>query len=368
MGRQANKLTDTWLKKARGRSGIPDGVYADGAGLYLRVQGENRSWLFIYRDGAGKRREMGLGSASDVGLKDARRRADEARKARLLGLDPIVERKGSRAAAVKAATAEKVTFKRVAEEWISANSGVWSKGVGLRYRGYIKNWCGGRGGGHERDRGGGLRDIEIGAVGVEDVVATLKPVWGTPTGLYVRSFIERVIDYAVVRGLREGGLNPARLKGNIAVLMPRAKVATVYHDALDWRLVPAVYARLRAMDGVRPAALRLLILTGLRSNEVRSLRWSDVRDDRIIIDGSKYKTRREHQVPLTDAMREVLNACRSRPDLVGRGADALVFTGRIRDRPLSAHTFEYLLRGPLQTSRVSDILRCVVCRGRQLHG
>ena len=134
----------------------------------------------------------------------------------------------------------------------------------------------------------------------------MKPVWGTPTGLYVRSFIERVIDYAVVRGLREGGLNPARLKGNIAVLMPRAKVATVYHDALDWRLVPAVYARLRAMDGVRPAALRLLILTALRSNEVRSLRWSDIRDDRIIIDGSKYKTRREHQVPLTDAMREVL--------------------------------------------------------------
>ena len=34
-------------------------------------------------------------------------------------------------------------------------------------------------------------------------------------------------------------------------------------------------------------------------------------------------------------MREVLDACRSRLDLVGRGADALVFTGRIRDRPLS---------------------------------
>ena len=275
---------------------------------------------------------MGLGSARDVGLKDARRRADEARKARLLGLDPIVERKRSRAAAVAAATAEKVTFERVAEEWISANSGVWTKGVGLRYRGYLKNWL------------GKLGSVEIGAVEVGDVVATLKPVWGTPTGPYVRSFIERVIDYAVVRGLRESGLNPARLKGNIAVLMPRAKLATTHHEALDWRLVPAVYARLRAMDGVRPAALRLLILTALRSNEVRSLRWSDIRDDRIVIDGSRYKTRREHQVPLTDEMREVLDACRSRLDLVGRGADALVFTGRLRDRPLSAHTFEYVLR------------------------
>ncbi len=277
---------------------------------------------------------MGLGSARDVGLKDARRRADEARKARLLGLDPIVERKRSRAAAVAAATAEKVTFERVAEEWISANSGVWSKGVGLRYPGGV----------FEELVWASWGAVEIGAVEVGDVVATLKPVWGTPTGPYVRSFIERVIDYAVVRGLRESGLNPARLKGNIAVLMPRAKLATTHHEALDWRLVPAVYARLRAMDGVRPAALRLLILTALRSNEVRSLRWSDVRDDRIVIDGSRYKTRREHQVPLTDEMREVLDACRSRLDLVGRGADALVFTGRLRDRPLSAHTFEYVLR------------------------
>ncbi|TIV71766.1 MAG: DUF4102 domain-containing protein, partial [Mesorhizobium sp.] len=64
MARASNKLTDTWLK----RSKIDNGIYGDGDGLYLRVQGSGRSWVYIYAGAGGKRREMGLGAYPSVGL------------------------------------------------------------------------------------------------------------------------------------------------------------------------------------------------------------------------------------------------------------------------------------------------------------
>ena len=73
--RPTNRLTDTWLRKAK----IKNGIYGDGASLYLRVQGASRSWLFIYSI-EGKRREMGLGAYPAVSLKDARTRAEDARR------------------------------------------------------------------------------------------------------------------------------------------------------------------------------------------------------------------------------------------------------------------------------------------------
>ncbi|HVZ01613.1 MAG TPA: Arm DNA-binding domain-containing protein, partial [Dongiaceae bacterium] len=56
------------------------GMYPDGAGLYLQVsRAGTRSWIFRYTL-AGRTRDMGLGSARDVSLAEARTKALEARK------------------------------------------------------------------------------------------------------------------------------------------------------------------------------------------------------------------------------------------------------------------------------------------------
>src|SRR5580704_13016896 len=68
------------------------GLYADGAGLYLRVgRGGAKSWAFRFMLN-GKAREMGFGSFTKVGLADARKKAIDAR--RLLGdrRDPLADR------------------------------------------------------------------------------------------------------------------------------------------------------------------------------------------------------------------------------------------------------------------------------------
>jgi Arm DNA-binding domain len=54
------------------------GRYSDGDRLFLAISEHSRRWVFLYSF-HGKRREMGLGSASKVSLAEARSRAAEAR-------------------------------------------------------------------------------------------------------------------------------------------------------------------------------------------------------------------------------------------------------------------------------------------------
>ena len=57
-----------------------DGRYAVGGvpGLYLRIEGNSRSWVFRHQS-KGKRQEFGLGSYPEVSLAQARDRAWERR-------------------------------------------------------------------------------------------------------------------------------------------------------------------------------------------------------------------------------------------------------------------------------------------------
>jgi integrase len=54
--------------------------------------------------------------------------------------------------------------------------------------------------------------------------------------------------------------------------------------------------------------VQLGLLTGLRRNELAGLRWSDVRDDRIVLAAHATKTGAQHEIPLTVLMRNVLAA------------------------------------------------------------
>src|SRR5215467_10616020 len=75
---------------------LAPGLHADGQGLYLKVDGDSRSWVlrFRYRD---QRRYMGLGPLPPVSLAQARQLATAARQQLLAGVDPIKARDAERA-------------------------------------------------------------------------------------------------------------------------------------------------------------------------------------------------------------------------------------------------------------------------------
>jgi hypothetical protein len=81
MARQLNRLSSLAVQRAK-----KPGMYADGAGLYLRVApGGSRQWIFRYVT-HGRMRDLGIGPAHTLSLAEARERAVDARKLRLDGI------------------------------------------------------------------------------------------------------------------------------------------------------------------------------------------------------------------------------------------------------------------------------------------
>src|SRR6516164_10350721 len=162
------------------------GKYSDGGNLYLIVSSTgSRKWVlrFTWR---GNAKEMGLGSATSVPLADARERATEARHKIARGLNPIEERK--RDGGIP-------TFGQMADEVVKALS------PGFRNEKHKAQWTSTLG-----TYAAPLRAKAVDAIGTDDVLAVLEPMWTdkAETASRVRGRVERVLDAAKAKGFRHG--------------------------------------------------------------------------------------------------------------------------------------------------------------------
>ena len=94
-----------------------------------------------------------------------------------------------------------------------------------------------------------LRAMPVDEVDTAAVLAVLRPIWSTKpeTASRLRGRIEAVIDAARVSGhIGRNEANPARWKGHLEKLLPRArKLARGHHAAMAYSDVPPFLARLR---------------------------------------------------------------------------------------------------------------------------
>jgi integrase len=288
MARKYEKLTPLTVSRAKAR-----GYLADGGGLYLQVSpGGAKSWVFRFRD-AGRLREMGLGSAHTISLAKARERAAECRILRHDGLDPIAERKAGRLKA-KLAAARSMTFRQCAEAYIEAHKGSWKSAKhAAQWPSTLQTYAYPT-----------LGRLPVQAIDVAFVTKVLEPIWRTKTetASRLRGRIEAVLDWATVRGLRQGD-NPARWRGHLDHLLPaRAKVQKVRHyPALPYPEIGSFMSQLREQDGTRALALEFLILTSARAGEVIAARWDEFDLDAAVwtVPANRMKVGREHRVPLS---------------------------------------------------------------------
>jgi integrase len=307
---------------------LKPGRYGDGWGLYLDViSKDRRNWLFRFARG-GKERWMGLGSAKDVSLAEAREAAGEARKLSKAGIDPIEHRNGK----VQAQAAATVTFAEAARLYIEAHESAWRSGKhGQQWRNTLATYAAALGG------------LSVADIDVNAVLRTLQPVWNAKpeTASRVRSRIELVIDYSIARGWRSAP-NPATWRG-LKMLLPRKpKLQRVqHHAALDWREAPAFMGELRERGGMGARALEFAILTAARSGEVRAMQWAEVDLERAVwsIPGSRMKAGREHRVPLSPPALAILHGQAKLQD--GGG---IVFAGLRFGVPMSDMTISAPLR------------------------
>lgn len=316
MARGINKLS----AKAVAAASEP-GLYGDGGNLYLQVadvdgKGPTKSWVLRYMMD-GRARKMGLGSINDFSLAEARERARQARQQLADGIDPIEARLAARDAARKE-TAESITFKAAAEKFLEVHEAGWRNDKHkAQWRSTLAAYAypslGGR---------------PVKAVDAALINSTLAPIWAkTPeTASRVRQRVERVTQW-----VKDGMPLPAPAKAK----------RVEHHAALPWQEMPGFMAELRARDSISARALEFTILCAARTGETIGATWDeiDLAGKVWTIPADRMKAGKEHRVPLSDRVVEILQA------LPREKGSPYVFPGAKAKSPLSNMAMLELVRG-----------------------
>lgn len=320
----------------------------DGGGLYVQLSkvkaasgnvnpphafplGRPASYVFRYRSRAtGKLREMGLGPYGDVDLEKARAKASEFRDMLRDGVDPIDRREQERAAQIVAA-AKGIDFEDAAKQYIKAHKAGWKNEK------HAEQWQ------NTLDTYAVpiFKKVPVAQIDVTLVLKVLEPIWQTKTetASRVRGRIENVLDWATVRGYREG-LNPARWKGHLEHLLKSRKemagagnkaAKVEHHAALPYDDIGDFMQSLRQQKGVAALALEFTIHTACRTGEVIGATWDeiDLKAAEWNIPAERMKMKKPHRVPLTDRTVEILR------EVEKLKAGEFVFPGMKAKAPLS---------------------------------
>ena len=294
MGQRAMAASGKRLTDIKCRNAVV-GVHGDGGGLALQVQpgaqSTRRTWIFRYMI-AGRARTMGLGSYPEVTLQRAREKAQECRRLKVEGIDPIEHKHAAREALRRAAAKQAPTFDECAAACMASRSQGWRS---VRHgeawvrslRTYVSPVFG---------------HVPIDLVDMAMVCQVLEPLWRTKceTASRVRGRIERVLAYATVRGLRSGP-NPAVWRNNLDQILPsRQRVLPVKHfAALPYDALPDFLRTLRGRNGVAVRCLEFITLTACRASEARGCRWDEINGASWTIPAHRTKANRAHRVPLS---------------------------------------------------------------------
>jgi integrase len=328
------------------------GMYSDGGGLYLQVTSAGtKSWIFRYwvpqrgehagdfiRDARsnkvlGRSREMGLGSFTVVSLDEAREKAEDCRRLRKQGIDPIeAQREAKLRVALEEAKA--MTFEDAARRYIDAHRSGW------RNEKHATQWTSTLATYAYPLMGG----VSVQAIDTALVVKVIEPIWSTKTETAnrVRGRIEVILDWAAVRGFRAGE-NPARWRGHLDKVLPaRSKVRTVkHHAALPYADVGEFMFDLRNRDNNSARALEFTILTAARTGESLGARWDEIDQANKLwtIPAERMKGRRPHVVPLSCAALSIIDRQQA------NRTSEFIFPGAKSGRVLSNMALLQLLRG-----------------------
>ena len=271
-------------------------------GLALNVtKYGSRSWVMRFQI-KGKRRDMGLGSYPSVTLAQARESARAAREVLRQGMDPVEHARAARQRLiVEQETA--VVFADAATHYIATHEHGWRNAKhAQQWRNTIETYA------NPVIGKVPLRDIDVAMVR-----RILEPIWTTKneTASRVRGRIESIIDWGITMGYRSAA-NPARWKGHLEHLLAQpSKVARrTRQPALPYADMPAFMQALRKQHNTSARALEFLILTGVRSGEVRNATWSEFDLDKAVwtIPAERMKGGREHRVPLSEQALRLVRA------------------------------------------------------------
>lgn len=287
---------------------------ASTPGLYILVHPNgSKYWRFRYWYG-GKERLQALGVYPVISLKEARKKAAASRLLLANGDDPVeIARKDRQLNELNAVA----SFKSMAHEWYQTKEGGWSEGYARQVRAAL-----------DKDVIPMIGRQSVTSITPRDVLSVLKrkEKKSPEQARKIRQWVGEVFKYSIILGLINN--NPA---DNLAGAMKPRRPG---HNAwLPLEQIPAFFDALQVVGSVKiKTFFHLLILTALRTKELRSCRWEWVNLEAatITLPAEVMKARRPHIVPLSRQAVALLRDQHTRS-----GHFEYVFPGRFTDGPLS---------------------------------
>lgn len=311
----------------------------DGDGLYLLIKPNGAKWWRLDYSIGGKRKTLSIGVYPDTGLKEARSKADEARRLVASGTDPSDVRKTNKAQQAKVLEADRRiaeglpavdSFEEVAREWYTKFSIEWASShadkIIRRLERDIFPWIGKR---------------PITSITAPELLSVLRRIeerGAIETAHRAHQNCGQIFRYAIATGRAERDPSPD-LRGALP------SVKQTHHAAITDP--KAIGELLRAIDGyqgyfVTKCALRLAPLVFVRPGELRNAEWAEINLDQAEwnIPAQRMKMREPHLVPLSTQSVEILRELHALT-----GDSRYVFPGaRTNGRPMSDNSILAALR------------------------
>ncbi|WP_081413069.1 tyrosine-type recombinase/integrase [Chitinilyticum aquatile] len=337
MARITKPLSDAECRRAKPQEA--EYRLTDGGGLILAVKPNgSKHWRLKFRKLDGKESMLALGEYPAIGLAEARRLREEARRLVAKGIDPVSERRNEKRAAQARAMS---TFEAIANDWHKLNGAHSSR----RSASGEKSWSPDHA--HKIFRRMELhlfpalaqRPItEISFHELKDTLHLRVLPHGRDVTLRVCQYLRSIFDHARILRLRSD--NPA--EGLQRTLPPLQRSN---HAALPLKRLPELVQKIRCYKGlITRLSMQFALLTGVRSSEFRFAHWDEfdvdaamwtIPPERQAVEGVKHSERAEKMkdtrlVPLSRQTLAVLAELRRI-----NGHRRFVFASSTADKPLS---------------------------------
>ena len=240
-----------------------------------------RTWVYQYRDEHGRTRRIALGDVSAVSLDAAREEARRKAASVAQGANPSVERRAKRTAG---------SVLELVEAYLGHAKGC------QRPRSYKETER------HLRVHAALLHHDRAEAVHRRDIATLLERVV-KHSGPVAANRLRATLSALWSWGLRTGLLNTDNNPVAFTIRQPEKARERVLNDAE----LKAVWGATDD-DGDYSRIVRLCLLTGCRRDEIGSLRWDEIQEDRIVFGPDRMKGNTAHEIALLPMIAAALPA------------------------------------------------------------